>query len=75
MWTAVFQEMNIKAIFAELNTSSKNEAWKNSGLYGIWTHDLCDAVCSALLTELTNQLEAGFKSRTGQNFFQAALLT
>ena len=24
--------------------SSKNKAWKkkNSGLYGIWTHDLCD---------------------------------
>ena len=22
--------------------SSENKAWKNSGLYGIWTHDLCD---------------------------------
>ena len=22
--------------------SSENEAWKNSGLYGIWTYDLCD---------------------------------
>ena len=22
--------------------SSENRAWKNSGLYGIWTHDLCD---------------------------------
>ena len=28
--------------------SSENKAWKNSGLYGIWTHDLCDTgeVCS-----------------------------
>ena len=24
--------------------SSENKAWKNSGLYGIWTHDLCDTV-------------------------------
>ena len=24
-------------------SSSENKAWKkNSGLYGIWTHDLCD---------------------------------
>ena len=23
-------------------SSSKNKAWKNSDLYGIWTHDLCD---------------------------------
>ena len=22
--------------------SSEKMAWKNSGLYGIWTHDLCD---------------------------------
>ena len=22
--------------------SGENNAWKNSGLYGIWTHDLCD---------------------------------
>ena len=22
--------------------SSEKKAWKNSGLYGIWTHDLCD---------------------------------
>ena len=22
--------------------SSENKARKNSGLYGIWTHDLCD---------------------------------
>ena len=23
-------------------SSSENKAWKSSGLYGIWTHDLCD---------------------------------
>ena len=23
-------------------SSSEKKAWKNSGLYGIWTHDLCD---------------------------------
>ena len=22
---------------------SEKKAWNNSGLYGIWTHDLCDA--------------------------------
>ena len=32
---------------------------KNSDLYGIWTHDLCDTDCSALPTELTSQLKAG----------------
>ena len=29
-------------------SSSENKAWKNSGLYGIWTHDLCEYQCSAL---------------------------
>ena len=24
------------------SSSSENKAWKNSGLYEIWTHDLCD---------------------------------
>ena len=24
-------------------SSSENKAWKNSGLYGIWAHDLCNA--------------------------------
>ena len=41
--------MNMKAIFA-MNTilsSSENMAWKNSGLYRIWTHDLCDT-CAVL---------------------------
>ena len=28
-------------------SSSENKAWKNSGLYGILTHDLCDT-CAAL---------------------------
>ena len=23
-------------------SSSEKKAWKNSALYGIWTHDLCD---------------------------------
>ena len=32
---------------------------KNSGLNGIWTHDLWNQQCNALPTELTNQLGAG----------------
>ena len=47
--------MNLKAIFALMNTTQavvKIRPEKNSGLYGIWTHDLCD-------TELTSQLGAG----------------
>ena len=31
--------------------SSENKAWKNSGLYGIWTHDLCNT--SAVLYQLS----------------------
>ena len=37
--------MNMKAIFAVMNTTGavvKIRPVKNSGLYGIWTHDLCD---------------------------------
>ena len=38
----------MKAIFAVMNTSwavvkIRPEEKKNSGLYGIWIHDLCDA--------------------------------
>ena len=31
--------------------SSENKAGKNSGLYGIWTHDLCDT--GAVLYQLS----------------------
>ena len=54
MSTAV-KEINLKAIFALMNTNQavvKIRPEKNSGLYGIWTHDLCD-------TSLTSQLGAG----------------
>ena len=36
----------MKAIFASdvHYLSSENEAWKNLGLHGIWTHDLGDIV-------------------------------
>ena len=34
-----------------LNATSENNAWKNSGLYGIWTHDLYDT--SAVLYQLS----------------------
>ena len=41
---------NMEAIFAVTNTTSavnENRTSKNSGLYGIWTYDLCDTVqCS-----------------------------
>ena len=29
---------------------SENKAWKNSGLYGIWTHDLCDTNRELVIT-------------------------
>ena len=32
-------------------TSSEKKAWKNSGLYGIWTHDRCDT--GAVLYQLS----------------------
>ena len=44
IWTAD-KDVSIKAIFAVMNTTSavvKIRPEKNSGLYGIWTHDLCD---------------------------------
>ena len=45
IWTAV-KEVNVKAIDLRSNEhylrSSEKKAWKNSGLYGIGTHDLCD---------------------------------
>ena len=37
--------VNMKAIFAVMNTTQavvKEGLKKNSGLYGIWTYDLCD---------------------------------
>ena len=43
-------------------SSSEKKAWKKiSGLYRIWTHDLCDTGAvqySALPTELTNPIQA-----------------
>ena len=63
MWTAD-KNMNMKATFAVMNTTwaaVKTGPVKNIvGLYGIWTHDLCDT--GAVLyqeTELTCQLGAG----------------
>ena len=44
MWTAD-KDVNMKAIFAAMNTTwavVKIRPEKNSGLYRIWTHDLCD---------------------------------
>ena len=44
MWTAD-KDVNMKAIFAMLNTSWAVVTIRpeiNSGLYGIWTQDLCD---------------------------------
>ena len=39
-------------------TSSWNKDWKkNSGPYGIWTHDLCDTGAALYLT---SQLRAGY---------------
>ena len=33
------------------SSSSENKVWKNSGLYGIWTRDLCHT--SAVLYQLS----------------------
>ena len=44
MWTAV-EETNMEAILAGINSTLvvvKIRPEKNSGPYGIWTHDLCD---------------------------------
>ena len=37
-------EMNESDLHSDVHYlgSSENKAWKNSGLFGIWTHDLCD---------------------------------
>ena len=40
----------MKAIFAVMN-NTQIVVKKNSGLYGIWTHDLCDT--SAVLYQLS----------------------
>ena len=46
MWTAD-KDVNMKAIFALMFTTlftavMKIRPEKNSGLYGIWTHELCN---------------------------------
>ena len=53
MWTAD-KDVSMKAIFAVMNatrTEVKTRPEKNSGLCGIWTHDLCDT--SAVLYQLS----------------------
>ena len=50
----------MKVIFAVMNTTQpvvKRRPEKNSGLYGIWTHDLCDT--GAVLYQLS--LQANWK--------------
>ena len=39
--------------FEHYLSSRENKAWENSGLYGIWTHDLCDT--AAVLYQLSYQ--------------------
>ena len=36
IWKRCFQ------LWTHYLSSSENKAWKKSGPYGIWTHDLCD---------------------------------
>ena len=55
MWTAD-EDVNMKAIFAVMNTTRavvKIRPEKNSGLYGIWIHDLCNT--GAVLYQLSWQ--------------------
>ena len=72
VWAAD-KDVNMKAIFALMNTTwvvVKIRPEKNSGLYGIWTHDLCDT------DRALHRYRKGheFKSLTGLNFFQALFL-
>ena len=43
-------ESDLRSNEQYLNSGEK-KAWKNSGLYWIWTHDLCDT--SAVLYQLS----------------------
>ena len=55
IWTAD-KDVNMKEIFAVIITTQavvKIMPEKNSGLYGIWTHDLCDT--GAALYQLSQQ--------------------
>ena len=52
IWTAD-KDMNESDLRSDVHYlgSSENKAWKkNSGLYGIWTHDLCDTVFAVMCT-------------------------
>ena len=48
--------------------SSENKAWKNSGLYGIWTHDLCDTGAVVQKLSSANYCEDHFHSRLYPQF-------
>ena len=53
IWTSV-KDVNVKAIFVVMKTTwavVKRRPEKNSDLYGIWTHDLCDT--GAVLYQLS----------------------
>ena len=55
LWTVV-EEMNMEMILAVMNTTKavvKIRPEKNSSLYRIWTHDLCNT--SAVLYQLSKQ--------------------
>ena len=50
IWTAD-KDVNMKAIFAVMNTTwavVKIRPEKNSGLYGIWTHDHCTGIAEVM---------------------------
>ena len=44
--------------------SGENKAWKNSGLYGIWTHDLCDTGAALYQLPFHPRLYPQFKYMT-----------
>ena len=50
MWGFSVYESNLCSNEHYLSIT-ENKAWKNSGLYGIWTHDHCDT--SAVLYQLS----------------------
>ena len=60
IWTAD-KDMNESDLRSDVHYlgSSENKAWKkNSGLYGIWTHDLCDtAACQYRRNCTENSME------------------
>ena len=86
MCTAV-EETNIEAILAAMNTTELLNYWttelvveirpeKNSGQYGIWTHDLCTGIAEVMGSNpILAWIFSGIISTTTSVVFIAAQIT